>query len=113
MDQMLTKLQENLLFPYQLAEFITAAWGGSGSHWTPWLLLPLLFICQAREKLGVGSIGSQTASLFPAEERLKWTFGVTRLTASVQVSWGLTTQGTLIRDCHIRAFSFHIHVSKL
>lgn len=76
---MLSKLQENLLFPYQLAGFITAAWGGSGSHWSPCLLLPLLCICQVSEKPEVGSTGSQAASSFPAEERLKWTFGVTRL----------------------------------
>lgn len=55
-------------FPYQLTDFITAAWGGSGRHWCPWLLLPLLCICQATEKPEVGSTGSQAASLFPAEE---------------------------------------------
>lgn len=80
-------------FPYQLSDFITAAWGGSGSHWSPWLLLPLLCICQGREKPEVGSTGSQAASLFPAEERLKWAVGVTRIMALVQVSWVLTAIG--------------------
>lgn len=43
-------------FSYQLADFITAACGGIGTHWLHWLLFPLQCTCQAREKPGVGKI---------------------------------------------------------
>lgn len=84
---------KRICFSLPISWFYHSCLGRFGEPLVSLALLPLLCICQASEKPEVGSTGSQAASLFPAEEKLKWTVGVTRLRALVQVSWVLTTIG--------------------